>query len=199
MPITEEMYALFATNFGHRVKARREECQKTQGDLADEIGVSKTTIQNYEAGNIPKGLYLFKLSRALKCSIDYLMIGEESPYIQEDWVIENPSGMNNEKLAEYNETKKSWLNSKSHDNGLLDEEPEVAELLEGARRVLKSGNPIAFDALERNIRYFDHAVATEKRLKSMEEKLEHLNSVEAKLEELMKLLAGKELKKAGNE
>lgn len=123
MPITEEMYALFATDFGHRVKTRREECKITQSDLADKIRVSKTTIQNYEAGNIPKGLYLFKLSRALKCSIDYLMIGEESPYIQEDWVIENPSGMNDEELTEYNATKKNWLNSKSHDNGLLEQKP----------------------------------------------------------------------------
>lgn len=72
----------------------------------------------------------------------------------------------------------------------LDEDPEIAELLEGARRVLKSGNPVAFDALERNIRYFDHAVATEKRLEAVEEKLETV---------LDKLAKTSEMKKAANE
>ncbi|MFH1215744.1 MAG: hypothetical protein V1706_04495 [Pseudomonadota bacterium] len=34
-------------------------------------------------------------------------------------------------------------------HGQIGNDPEVAELLEGARRVLKSDNPLAFDALER--------------------------------------------------
>jgi len=50
----------------------------------------------------------------------------------------------------------------------LDPDPEVAELLEGARKVLTSGNPVAFDALERNIRYFSHAIDVEKRMQGME-------------------------------
>ena len=78
-----------------------------------------------------------------------------------------------------------------------DEDPEVAELLEGARRVLKSGNPIAFDALERNIRYFDHAVAVEKRLAIVEEKLntalDALAKTQAMFEEMAKT---SEMKKA---
>lgn len=62
---------------------------------------------------------------------------------------------------------------------ITDEDPMVAELLAGARRVLESGDPLAFDALARNIRYFNHAVATEKRLAA----------VEAKMEELLKTLS----------
>jgi hypothetical protein len=80
--------------------------------------------------------------------------------------------------------------SEQNKDGIIDDDPEVAELLEGARRVLKSGNPIAFDALERNIRYFDHAVATEKRLEAVEEKLEKV---------LDKLAKTNEMKKAANE
>lgn len=53
--------------------------------------------------------------------------------------------------------------------GPLDPDPEIAELMEGARRVLSSGNPIAFDALERNIKYFDHAIAAEKELQGMKD------------------------------
>lgn len=49
--------------------------------------------------------------------------------------------------------------------------PEVAELLEGAKRVLQSGNVVAFDALERNIRYFDFAIQQEQRMFEMEKRL----------------------------
>lgn len=57
---------------------------------------------------------------------------------------------------------------------ILDPNPEVAELMEGARRVLKSGNTVAFDALERNIRYFDYAIKQEKRMAEMEKRLRAL-------------------------
>lgn len=61
-----------------------------------------------------------------------------------------------------------------------DEDPEIADLLERAKRVLTSGNPVAFDALERNIRYFDHVVATEKRLRETEDRMKKLeNDMEA--------------------
>jgi len=58
--------------------------------------------------------------------------------------------------------------------GVLDEDPKVADLLEAAARVLKSGKQVAFDALERNIRYFDHAIKTENRLNAMESRLADL-------------------------
>lgn len=54
--------------------------------------------------------------------------------------------------------------------------PELAELLDGARKVLTSGNPIAFDALERNIRYFSHAIEVEKRMQGMEADLAEMKS-----------------------
>lgn len=57
------------------------------------------------------------------------------------------------------------------DHSRGDDDPGIADLLESTRRVLKSGNQVAFDALERNIRYFDHAIKTEKRLKNIEEKI----------------------------
>jgi hypothetical protein len=49
--------------------------------------------------------------------------------------------------------------------------PEITELLEGTKRVLKSGNAVAFDALERNIRYFDFAIQQEQRMAEMEKRL----------------------------
>lgn len=54
------------------------------------------------------------------------------------------------------------------------EDPEIADLLERTRRILTSGNPIAFDTLERNIRYFDYAVTTEERLRETENQVKKL-------------------------
>ncbi|MBL7195902.1 MAG: helix-turn-helix transcriptional regulator [Desulfobacterales bacterium] len=71
-------------------------------------------------------------------------------------------------------------------NKVGDEDPEIAELLEGARKVLKSGNQIAYDALERNIRYFAHAIDMEKRLKKMESRLESFEKRLKKKEECPK-------------
>jgi len=62
----------------------------------------------------------------------------------------------------------------------LDDDPIIAQLLEGAKKVLKSGNPVAFEALERNIRYFVHAVETEKRLKNIETRLKYLENKDKK-------------------
>lgn len=130
MPITEEMYAIFVKDFGHRIKCQRESIGLTQVDLAQKIGTSKTTIQNYEAGNIPKGLALFKLSRILKCSIDYLLIGEESPFIQKEMAPEIPSGVNNQELIEYSEDKKYWPGNDTCFSGACLEDFDLIPMVE---------------------------------------------------------------------
>lgn len=56
----------------------------------------------------------------------------------------------------------------------VDDDPVIAELLEGTRKVLKSGNRVAFEALERNIRYFSLAVETEKRLADIEARMSRM-------------------------
>ena len=64
----------------------------------------------------------------------------------------------------------------------LDSDPDIADLLKAARRVLKSENKVAFDALERNIRYFDHSIKTENRLKAIEAEQTTLKDTLAKME-----------------
>lgn len=66
--------------------------------------------------------------------------------------------------------------------GPLDKDPEVAELIDGARKVLTSGNTLAHDALTRNIKYFSHAVEAEARLQKTEGKLSDLEVRLAELE-----------------
>lgn len=146
---------------GERLKTLRKEKGLSQKELAEGIGTSQGYVCALEQDQkVPGGEILVSLKSFLGVDLNWLLTGEEK-------------------------TPQQGAAAK-----VTDEDPEVAELLEGARRVLKSGNPIAFDALERNIRYFDQAVASEKRLEQ----------VEAKLEELMQVLSEmKGLKKAGNE
>ena len=53
----------------------------------------------------------------------------------------------------------------------------MADLIAKARKVLGSGNPVARDALARNITYFAHAVEMEDRLSRVEEQLNTLGKV----------------------
>ena len=70
----------------------------------------------------------------------------------------------------------------------IDPDPEVSSLMEGARRVLTSGNHVAFRALEQNIRYFDHAIAAEKRADETERKIAEMEKLfEAMKAELAEL------------
>lgn len=64
--------------FASRLRSKREEAGFTQQDLATKIGVSLTSIQNYEAGRIPRGEHLIALSRELSCSIDWILTGSTS-------------------------------------------------------------------------------------------------------------------------
>lgn len=66
-------------SFSSRLKLRRENLSLTQSNLGKKIGVSTTSIQSYESGLIPKGGYLIELAKALDCSIDWLLLGENEP------------------------------------------------------------------------------------------------------------------------
>lgn len=133
----------------------------SQVDFASSLGITQGFLSGLETGrNQPTADMLTRMANIYQTNINWLLTGEEN------------------------------TGAGAAENAISDEDPAIAELLEGARRVLKSGNPIAFDALERNIRYFDHAVASEKRLLA----------VEAKLEELMKVLSERQkTKKAAND
>ncbi len=61
-----------------RVKLLRERSGLTQPELAKKVGLSLSTIQNYESGKFPRGEHAVSLAKALTCSIDWLLTGEES-------------------------------------------------------------------------------------------------------------------------
>jgi len=63
---------------GKRIKDTREELKITREELADKAGISTKFL--YEVENGRKGISaetLFKLSKALSCSCDYILVGKE--------------------------------------------------------------------------------------------------------------------------
>lgn len=71
MPMTNQQ------KYAERLIERRKSIGFTQKQLAESIGVSLISIQNYEAGRIPNGETLVKLATALGCSSEWLVTGDE--------------------------------------------------------------------------------------------------------------------------
>lgn len=64
---------------GERIKARREELDWTQDDLASKASISKSFLSDLENGKRNVGAdKLLDISRALSLSLDYLMTGKNS-------------------------------------------------------------------------------------------------------------------------
>ncbi|WP_300908732.1 S24 family peptidase [uncultured Desulfovibrio sp.] len=62
--------------FSARLRRRRLQLDLRKQELAARVGVSLTTIQQYENGQMPKGEYAIRLSEALRCSLDWLLAGK---------------------------------------------------------------------------------------------------------------------------
>lgn len=124
---------------GQRLKAWRKSKSLTQQVVATKTGSSSGYISEVEQGKMmPGSSFLVSLNREFGINLHWLLTGEEDAV------------------------------RKTSQDVQVEEDHELAELLAGARKVLTSGNPIAFDALERNIRYFSHAIDVEKRMAGME-------------------------------
>ncbi|WP_163833260.1 S24 family peptidase [Spartinivicinus ruber] len=80
------------TSFGERLKARRKELEMTQNALGKEVGVSGAAISQLEKGDTKgsKGENLFALARALQCSPEWLLTGNEQLTPEKPMVIPGP-------------------------------------------------------------------------------------------------------------
>ena len=63
-------------SFGGRLRQRREQLEIRKQELAAAVGVSLTTIQQYENGQLPKGEFAVRLAHELRCSLDWLLAGQ---------------------------------------------------------------------------------------------------------------------------
>ncbi len=67
--------------FGQRLRQKRESLGMRKQELAASIGVSLTTIQQYENGQMPKGEFAIRLGQALQCSLDWLLAGQMQTHV----------------------------------------------------------------------------------------------------------------------
>ena len=114
----------------------------TQGNVkrfAEISGINSVTLLNYTKGRLPKADALANICESLGVNINWLLTGKGERHIQD--------------AANQN----------------LDSDPEVASMLRLAKKVLKSGNLIAYEALEKNIKYFAHAVDAEIELQQLKD------------------------------
>lgn len=65
--------------FAERLRLRRTALGLHKQELASRVGVSLTTMQQYEHGQLPKGELAVRLSTALRCSLDWLLAGRGQP------------------------------------------------------------------------------------------------------------------------
>lgn len=76
------MLMLAVTTFGENVRKIRERTGLTQAQLADRLGIRQPSVWKWEndKSGKPTATTLFKLSNALKCSLDELLDGVDEEY-----------------------------------------------------------------------------------------------------------------------
>lgn len=125
------------------------------------IGLQSSAVKGWKKGSLPDGVKTLLICE--KCGI-------------------SPQQLFNGKIADIN-TKQCPVARKSEDYIYSKESPEIEELLDDARYVLTAGNALAFNALERNIKYFRHAVTVESEMKQLRQEnadiKEQLNDLQA--------------------
>lgn len=71
-----DRYLLWA--LGRRLRALRHECDLTQKDVGEHLGLYAGTVSYWERGeSAPDVLELYRLARLLQCSPEFLLTGEE--------------------------------------------------------------------------------------------------------------------------
>lgn len=68
----------FMNEIGERIRLRRNELDITQTQVYKEVGISSGNLSSIESGKVlPSSLALIGLSKVLKCSIDWILTGDE--------------------------------------------------------------------------------------------------------------------------
>ena len=85
---------------GKQMKKRRKQLNMSADELAEKLGVSRSTIFRYEKGDIDKvpADHIEKLAKALRTTPAYLMGWEESLETDTDFI---PKMMSNPKIVEH--------------------------------------------------------------------------------------------------
>jgi transcriptional regulator with XRE-family HTH domain len=150
---------------GHRIQMVLDAVGVGQDDAAKLLGISKQSLNRYINSRREPGINLIdQMGTIFKCSIIWLMAGDGE-------MFKRPDGHRREIDPEILKTAEkiriSQQAAEQKEAYILNKSPEIEELLEDARYVLTAGNALAFNALERNIKYFRHAVTVESEMKQL--------------------------------
>lgn len=98
------MYDIESMGFGERLRNSIKLAGITQKELAEKIGVAKTSVNNYVGGRIPDAIILYKICKCLNITMEWLLDGKE----------ENPTNvvLNKEELELLNLYKECSNNHK---------------------------------------------------------------------------------------
>lgn len=139
--------------------------------FAKKAGIPHGTLYGYIEGRMPASEHLIRIRDTFGVNLNWLLTGEGDPYLHEaERQVTEPD-------HPYN------LPEEIIDSGIVESgeklggRDRLGELLGLAVRVLASGNQQAADALEKNIRYFAHAIEQERRLARVEDRLAALEDI----------------------
>jgi hypothetical protein len=131
--------------------------------FAKHTGVPYVALFSYIQGNTPDPDHLVRIRDAYVVNLDWLLNGKGDPFIRH-------SRGAGESKYEYNLPEPD-----------LEDAPPASSRLDKimalAKKVLSCSNPEAAEALEKNIRYFAHAVEVESRLALIEERMAALEEL----------------------
>lgn len=113
--------------------------------FARKAGIPASTFQYYKDGRVPNWEHLIRISETCGVCIDWLL-----------------TGIGPKNITDHSEQQ------------LLDPDPEITELMEGARRVLTSGNPIAATMLEMHIKQIESTIKADKERDELKRKIAQL-------------------------
>ena len=173
--------AIFAKNF----KKRRNDLGYSQQKISNLTGVGLKTIQNYEAGSLPKGDYAIALAEVLDCSLDWLLMdkGPEPEPPGEEKQIDKPEPL-------YNKVEAPGVGDQmvEYGGGVDDFGKAVA----GLKEIFDSQDPVLIPAIQANIHAFQISVRRERQLKQQAKEITALKNentnTKARLEAIEKRL-----------
>lgn len=141
------------TNFVERLRFLIDTmCAGKSTVFAKKAGIAPGTFAAYLGGRLPQAEQLIRIHETYGIDLTWLLTGHGSVYADDS---QNDSLDNIE----------SPLNICEDVENISD---EVSDLLIKAKKVLTSGNDVAFRALQYNINYFDRAISAEQRAKLAE-------------------------------